>query len=376
MKEKKMNRQQLLAVLVIVMIGLCTVTPPSIEAAVRPRALFTVKATPEAGLRSQVEMKNFSAVEKSIRLAPRRTMQEMPVSDVYLTLDQGGKQVTYLLDSGGNLYDGTSRQMLEIDRKMKIILKSYAERLRTDHYGQILHWKQAGTLIADKSILKVTDLETGLTFEVQKRAGRNHADVQPLTKADTAVMKKIYNGKWSWNRKAVLVEYNGKRFAASMNGMPHGGDGIPGNNFSGHFCIHFQGSMTHGRGKIDPMHQLMVYKAAGKLPDYLGGASPNELADTFFFAMNMGEREIMRMLFTHAGNEDLAYFLEELGRIASIDWRRSGGEIHEASDTLHLHVPYHVLVRYTDGRKSGETYDIHFQRITVVSPWRIESVEK
>ena len=67
-------------------------------------------------------------------------------------------------------------------------------------------------------------------------------------------MKSIY-GHWSWKRRPVLVKYNGHVYAASMNGMPHGTQTISGNNFDGHFCIHFYGSKTHGSKKVDAMHQ-------------------------------------------------------------------------------------------------------------------------
>ena len=53
-------------------------------------------------------------------------------------------------------------------------------------------------------------------------------------------MKTIYQGKWSWQRKAIIVELeDGRRLAASMHGMPHGAGAIRGNNFNGHFCVHF-----------------------------------------------------------------------------------------------------------------------------------------
>lgn len=61
-------------------------------------------------------------------------------------------------------------------------------------------------------------METGLQFQVQRRAGKNHADVQPLTKQDTAVMKQIYQGKWSWKRRAILVRKDDQFLAASMHG--------------------------------------------------------------------------------------------------------------------------------------------------------------
>ena len=47
----------------------------------------------------------------------------------------------------------------------------------------------------------ITDVETGLAWQEQRRGGTNHADVQPLTAADTAVLKKVYGGTWSWSRR-------------------------------------------------------------------------------------------------------------------------------------------------------------------------------
>ena len=54
------------------------------------------------------------------------------------------------------------------------------------------------------------------------------------------------------------MKYNGHVYAASMNGMPHGTDMISGNNFDGHFCIHFHKSKTHGTDKVDAVHQNCV----------------------------------------------------------------------------------------------------------------------
>ena len=91
--------------------------------------------------------------------------------------------------------------------------------------------------------------------------GTNNADVEALTASDTAIVKSIY-GNWSWARRAVVVNYGGRKIAGSMNGMPHGQQTIWNNNFNGQFCIHFLGSKTHGSGRVDPDHQAMVRKAA------------------------------------------------------------------------------------------------------------------
>jgi hypothetical protein len=106
----------------------------------------------------------------------------------------------------------------------------------------------------------VKDCLTGKTFKCRRWAGANHLDAEPLTKKDTETMNSIY-GKWSWNRRPILVQYNGRIYAASMNGMPHGTTTIADNQFNGHFCIHFYGSKTHSTKKKDAAHQKAVATA-------------------------------------------------------------------------------------------------------------------
>ena len=109
---------------------------------------------------------------------------------------------------------------------------------------------------------KITDVETGISWYEQRRGGTNHADVQPLTKDDTAKLKKVYGGKWAWTRRAIWVTIGNKTYAASMNGMPHGGSSIKNNGFDGHHCLHWKSSRTHCSNKVDKNHQKMVEKAA------------------------------------------------------------------------------------------------------------------
>lgn len=124
-----------------------------------------------------------------------------------------------------------------------------------------LNWFNGGSSKIPKgATFKVKDIKTGKVFTVKRWSGGNHIDAEPASSDDTAIMKKIY-GHWSWKRRAVLVKYNGHVYAGSMNGMPHGTQTIKGNNFDGHFCIHFYGSKTHGSKKVDDMHQKMVAEA-------------------------------------------------------------------------------------------------------------------
>ncbi|HIS01105.1 MAG TPA: peptidoglycan-binding protein [Candidatus Excrementavichristensenella intestinipullorum] len=107
----------------------------------------------------------------------------------------------------------------------------------------------------------VTDVVTGLSWQVVRSGGTNHADVQPKTAQDTALMKKAYGGTWSWNRRAIWVSIGGEKYAASMNGMPHGSDSIKDNDFDGHHCIHFTNSRTHGTNVVCALHQAAIRKA-------------------------------------------------------------------------------------------------------------------
>lgn len=131
----------------------------------------------------------------------------------------------------------------------------------------------------------VYDIDTGKSFKIKRTYGSNHADCETLTKNDTAVMKKIYGGTWSWERRAVIVEVGGLKIAACMTGYPHAGsdkyaanrtlssrsggygrgtnlDAVKGNNMSGVFDIHFLGSRNHYNNKVDPKHQALVKEAA------------------------------------------------------------------------------------------------------------------
>ena len=112
---------------------------------------------------------------------------------------------------------------------------------------------------------RITDVKTGKTFTVRRFGGQLHCDTEPLTRRDTLILASLYGGRWSWRRRAVIVEVGDYRIAASMNGYPHGAFRIKGNGFNGHFCIHFSGSLVHKTHQADPEHQRMIREAAAYL---------------------------------------------------------------------------------------------------------------
>ena len=126
-----------------------------------------------------------------------------------------------------------------------------------------LNWFDDGkNVIPNGAVFTIKDVRTGRTFTARRWSGSNHIDAEPNSAEDTKVLKKIYGGNFSWNRRPILILYKDHVYAASMNGMPHGEQTIKNNDFEGHFCIHFYRSKTHGTNKLDPDHQDAVAEAA------------------------------------------------------------------------------------------------------------------
>lgn len=122
-------------------------------------------------------------------------------------------------------------------------------------------WTELQYVFPKGKIAVITDVDKKVSWREKRFAGKNHADIQPLTKADTAKLKRVYGGGWSWKRRAVFVTIDGVNYAASIHGYPHGGSNLS-NNFPGHHCLHGLNSRTHGTNKVDANHQKMVQKAA------------------------------------------------------------------------------------------------------------------
>jgi hypothetical protein len=347
---------------------------PGSHAETVSKAILAVRASENAEMETQLMITNNKVIEHIGRKSIRKAVQSIPVSNTYLTLISDSRTSTFVADWKGNLFDEKNGEMLVISEGDKTELVKYMELLHRRHFGKMLEWTKVSKVIPRKAKCKVIDMETGLSFHVQRRAGGRHADVQPLTKEDTAIMKQIYNGSWSWKRKAILVQTGDQLLAASMHGMPHGGDGIPYNDFAGHFCIHFLGSTTHGSGNVDPEHQLMVRKAAGKLDEFFVGASPYEVADSFISALNLKERHIMKMCFTHAKHPLLEHFLDNADKIMGIRITANTAE-SDPSNLMYLDIPLEVSIWREGQREEKITFSFQMRRVSEVGPWKIDFIE-
>ncbi|WP_054696109.1 hypothetical protein [Syntrophomonas palmitatica] len=197
--------------------------------------------------------------------------------------------------------------------------------------GEYLPWEEVNRLFPKFAYGAVIDFEKKEKFAVQRRGGTYHADVQPLTARDTKIMKDIFDGKWTWKRRAVIVELeDGRKIAASMNGMPHGQGAIRGNKFNGHFCIHFRDSKTHIAGKVDTAHQLMIWKAAGLLEAKRKELKAGESLKVFIAAVDQGEKNLVLNMLEGEGKNELANRLQTLDYIKLVNITANGANQYRA----------------------------------------------
>ena len=150
---------------------------------------------------------------------------------------------------------------------------------------ELIDWYTGGiqSIFYKGCVAILTDVKTGISLQVRRWSGGAHADVEPLTAADTAAFCRIYgvtkaqeiSDRNLYQRRSVLLTVAGHSYAASIYGVPHNypdGDTIPDNAFNGQFCIHFVNSKTHGStsspAHVDSDHQkaiMYAYENAGAL---------------------------------------------------------------------------------------------------------------
>ena len=144
----------------------------------------------------------------------------------------------------------------------KVREKNASLTSRRDDTVGLLPWEDVNRLFPRGSTARVWDVKTEKGFVVWRLQGTYHADVEPLTKADTAVLLAACGGRWTKDRLPALVELQGRLVAASMYPFPHGHEAIHDNGFNGQFCLHFLGSRVHASGRSDPTHQEAILFAA------------------------------------------------------------------------------------------------------------------
>ena len=216
--------------------------------------------------------KTLAALETAVKEAESQTLRPGDSGSAVKSLQQTLKSLGLYTGSVDGVYGSSTTRAVKLLQKQKGLTQDGVAGSRTlaalstakkDDFTpatEQLKWFGHEDTIPKGAVVTIKDCATGKTFQAKRWSGANHMDTEPLTKEDTATIKEIFGGSWSWRRRAILVKYDGHVYAASMNGMPHGTSTID-NGFDGHFCIHFLGSKTHETDKVDKDHQNAVETA-------------------------------------------------------------------------------------------------------------------
>jgi len=240
------------------------------------KAVFVQYVLKYSGYFSYEEITGYYGVVTETAVMNFQKAKDLPMTGIVddKTLDELEKEILLL----------PKDKQAEAMRLYNIIRPSGVPDPDPAKVGSMDWFKSAQKIFSVGKRALVIDVATGKTFTIQRTFGHLHADVEPLTKEDTAVMMSIW-GKYSWDRRAVVVIIDDYILAASMHFYPHAGvdsapalatvsnrsggygkgqnlDAIKGNNVNGHVCMHFLNSTNHGRSTPDKDHQNAVKKAA------------------------------------------------------------------------------------------------------------------
>ncbi|MDO5144484.1 MAG: hypothetical protein Q4E72_07750 [bacterium] len=128
-------------------------------------------------------------------------------------------------------------------------------------------------LLPRGSVFQVYDVASGIVWTAKRSAGGNHADIEPLTEADSAKFLTMYavsdlseiREDNHWQRRACLVTVGERTFACSLYGVPHNPDGdtLPDNGMDGQVCLHFTNSLSHSAASQtqDQYHREAIEQA-------------------------------------------------------------------------------------------------------------------
>ncbi len=163
-------------------------------------------------------------------------------------------------------------------KTLEILRREYSGKSdATTTYNDVIYnvdWSIVKSKLKKRQIVKLTDINSGLSFNVDVQSAGNHADVEPVTAADTVTMCEIYGvnsaNQIKWYRHAMIMTIGNEQFITSVYGTPHGQQNIGASNqFEGQFCVHFKGSSIHagdgGNVPASENHQAVISNAAKEL---------------------------------------------------------------------------------------------------------------
>lgn len=113
--------------------------------------------------------------------------------------------------------------------------------------------------------IRVVDVRTGVSFNIQIFSKGTHADYDFPTRADVDAMFSTRNGVRSWAARPVWVYVGNRVYAAATHGMPHDVSFVSGNGIDGHFCLHFRNTTANSKSYQEDLRRA-VQEAYDKRP--------------------------------------------------------------------------------------------------------------
>ena len=169
---------------------------------------------------------------------------------------RNGITATGVLDAAtqARLYSGKANDAATTPREYLADNAGYTANPPKASDVKLLHWyNTVKPMMSSGTAFTVYDPDSGLSWKLQVLSPGRHCDSQPVTLQDTLIMQKAFDGKSSWNMHIVYVQLpNGTWCMAGMHNRPHQSNGILGNGFGGHLCVHFLRDMDETK-KADPV---------------------------------------------------------------------------------------------------------------------------
>lgn len=130
---------------------------------------------------------------------------------------------------------------------------------------QLLHWfDEIKPTVKSGQYITIFDPATSLSWRIRFYSLGRHADSEPVTATDTAIMFKAFGNQNTWTPKPVYVQLpDGRWTLATMHNTPHLSGSIKDNDFDGHLCIHFLRDMSECE-KNDPDYGVQHQNAIRK----------------------------------------------------------------------------------------------------------------
>lgn len=259
-------------------------------------------------LASSWQVSDSEAIKQACRGLSRSTLSggARPNKDVIVLKLVSRREVRlYMFTTPDIVFDVKNGRSLKAAAQLSRILRVASDELRRrSPFGEMLDWGDVAERfgIGDEAMVK--DSDSGKTFHVRRTGGYSHAEIEPLSTKDSAVVKSLYGGRWSWKRRAVVVETGGLKIAGSLVGTPHGTDEIADNDCYGSLGLYFSGRLMERH--INLSHLVMIWKAAGRIEEELRGLTPEKTVMVLFTALDQADAKGLRqMVLPSAGNGEI-----------------------------------------------------------------------